>query len=186
MSKKKLLSLSLFLFLSTFIVFVSCNDENELPSKTSTKISNKYAVSINNKTHKVSIKDDNITAKDADTDTYIVENLITLDETMPSFNTEEELINYINNNPELLKGHYELIIDNVVVYSSDIKDGEESNVYKLPGGGALDNYPCSYEGIRKCAVDRIHNMNWLQKWQCIAEGLNCVLWEMANCAVDNC
>lgn len=31
---------------------------------------------------------------------------------MPAFNSEEELINYINNNPSLLVGHYELIIDN--------------------------------------------------------------------------
>lgn len=185
--KKLSLIITSFIFLTLSFFLFSCDNENlntqSTNSKYVNKISNTYSIGLNSKTKNIYIKDSNTNAKDENSETYVVENTLTLDSSMPAFNSEEELINYINNNPSLLVGHYELIIDNVVVYSSDISNGSETNVFKMDGGTA---FGCTYKTIRKCAVDRIHNMNWLDKWTCIAEGLNCVLYQMASCAIDIC
>lgn len=67
-------------------------------------------------------------------------------------------------------------------YSVDIVDGKETRVNYYIG----PVNPCSYEGIRQCAVQRIDNLNTFDKVVCSFTMPNCLLLHMASCAWDNC
>lgn len=167
---------------------VSCsNDENSETDKVN-KIVNKGEYVFNSKTKTSVLKSDagNLTLDSLNFE-YEVKQVFICDETMPEFSSEEEMKEYISKDPMKASGLYELYINDELAYKSKIEDGVKvSSEILATSENAYEKYKCSYEGIRKCAVDRIDDMNWLDTWSCIAEGLNCVLYQMASCAIDIC
>ena len=103
---------------------------------------------------------------------------------MPKFQTTDELRDFLKNSPSKVNGIVELIIDDEMIFSIEIVNGVQKspNISNLANG----SYPCTYPGIKKCAIERIKALNWFDKTLCILEGFGCVVNNYASCMVDNC
>src|SRR5690554_6470657 len=49
-----------------------------------------------------------------------------------------------------------------------------------------NSYPCTYEGLRQCTVDKIDDMNLIEKLICSFAGPTCVAQNFGHCAWENC
>src|SRR5690554_6259876 len=84
---------------------------------------------------------------------------------------------------EAINGRLELIIDDVVEGLWIIQDGETTLVTNSSGS---NSYPCTYEGLRQCTVDKIDDMNLIEKLICSFAGPTCVAQNFGHCAWENC
>lgn len=165
-------------------VIISCNDdENNLKNETILKKEGFVSINLKNKTVKTS---STFLKESSETITYKVSHTFTSNDSSLDFDNVNDMINHINSNPNDANGTYKLYLDNELIYKADIINGIKQNVIIFNPSINNKVNPCSYEGIRLCAVERIDNMNWLDTWTCIADGLGCVLYQMASCAIDNC
>ena len=166
------------------ISFMSCSKEDEGNIRS---ISKKARIAVDNTNKKVRLLEntESITSRE---EIHTIENDFYLDpETMPAFNTEQNLATYVTKNVTTTDGHFELKIDEELLYSCDILNGQkinekfyssDSEYYKI--------YPCSYKGIRACAVDTIHAYNWYDMWGCVSAGFACVVNAYGSCFASNC
>lgn len=105
---------------------------------------------------------------------------------MQTFSTEKELKEFISKEPTKVNGTVELFVDNELVFTTQIVDGEKTKEEVFNSLSTDKKYPCTYKGIRQCAIDGIHSQNWFEMATCIAEGFNCVVVFYINCTIDNC
>jgi hypothetical protein len=184
--------------LITSAIFIACSkQENEdLNSVSLLKVEGIVAFNIKTKKSYVQETNDIVSAEKAkksfneEYDIHSIKSSFKCDEQMPSFATEKELKSYLLKNRTKTNGVFEFYIDNELVYSVQIIKGEKFNE-KITGTTKTRNlaakeYPCSYAGVRACAVEGIHNQNWFQMTQCVLEGFACVAEWYLNCTIDNC
>jgi hypothetical protein len=184
--------------LFTGVIFIACSkQENEDLNKISS-LKVEGIVAFNAKTKMTFIKETNNTlssekAKENLNKDYVihsVKSLFKCDKQMPSFETEKELKSYLLENRTKTNGIFEFYIDEELVYSVQIRKGEKINEKIIANTAKLNlsakEYPCSYAGVKACAVEGIHNQNWFQMTQCVLEGLACVAEWYINCTIDNC
>lgn len=169
------------LLITMITMLYSCSNENDLNHRI---VKNEGYLTIDLKNKKLYLSKNQIQNTD---EVYTIKTSQTfeLDEIHPSFTSNEATIAYINANLSSISGIYKFYINDIVTYECKVVNGnviEENNHLNL----FKKKYPCTYKGIETCANDRIAAMNWLEKWACILNGLNCVLFEMASCTVDNC
>lgn len=110
---------------------------------------------------------------------------------MPSFKSTEEANDFITNFPGKVYGEFDVFIDNELVASTTINKGIQtsSRMYLgqvSPNPSDTDAYPCTFKGIKKCAIDRIHALNWYDRFLCICAGIGCVQNMYISCTIDNC
>lgn len=194
---RKIIYATLVLLITSTIFFACSKQENEdLNNTSSLKVEG--IVAFNTKTKKSYVKETNDLvgtekAKESfnkDYDIHSIKSSFKCDEKMPSFASEKELKSYLLNNRTKTNGVFEFYVDNELVYSVQIIKGEKFNE-KITGTTTTRNlktkeYPCTYAGVRACAVEGIHNQNWYQMALCIAEGFGCVADWYINCTIDNC
>jgi hypothetical protein len=150
----------LVLLLSMCASFTSCTQDNQNgifdKNQNFKEISKKYYIKINKVTKETIVTEDEGTPLISDYENYVyyVENIFQFNNKY-NFKNEKEAIQFFNQNPNLLNGKYSLKIGDNIVYSSDIKNGKELNINKIQ---LFKVKPCSYEGIRLCAVNEIDNM----------------------------
>ena len=186
-----------FIIAFAFIItLLSCSsDENQTKNEGISTLSIEKTLKINtetgnvNSSNKGSFKTKSLTSS---TDFYqeVKMNFI-CDPKMGTFQNEEELENFLINYPKKTNGICELYIDNQMVYKVEVIDGTKNGGIILltpprKDDENLGDYPCTYHGIKACAIDRIHAQNWYDMALCIAEGLGCVGHHYISCAVDNC
>ncbi|MCL9808237.1 hypothetical protein [Flavobacterium luminosum] len=180
--KKKLLPIYLGLtMLISVIGLVACSNEDSFKSQ---KVETKTTLVFNSLTKEFyGIKDKNL--NEANNQVYEFVQKFESDSNMPSFESSDDLKEYITKNPEKASGEYNFYINGEVVYKVSIAKGIKINEIIFP---ISDNgrYGCSYEGVRRCAVDRIQSMNWYDTWGCIAAGMACVMDNMISCGIDIC
>ena len=78
---------------------------------------------------------------------------------MSFFNSEDDLKSFLLKNTQEVYGTYELIIDDEIVYRTQIEKGVKINEEILLSSDFNNTEDCNYQDIRKCAVDGIHNQN---------------------------
>lgn len=113
---------------------------------------------------------------------YKLEYRFVSEEPIPT-DSVEDFESYFDSKNGRINGRIELIIDDVVEGLWIIQEGETTLVTTSSGGSS---YPCTYEGLRKCTVDKIDDMNLLEKLACSFAGLGCVTKTFGNCAWENC
>lgn len=183
--------------LITSAIFIACSkQENEdLNNKSSLKVEG--IVAFNTKTKKSYVKETNdIVGEEKakksfnkDYDIHSIKSSFKCDEQMPSFATEKELKSYLLENRTKTNGLFEFYVDDELVYSVQIIKGEKFNekiIATTKTRNLTAKYPCSYAGVRACAVEGIHNQNWYQMTKCVLMGFECVAEWYLNCTIDNC
>lgn|SRR5690606_20766899 len=113
---------------------------------------------------------------------YKLEYRFVSDEAIPT-DSVEDFTSYYEAKNGKINGRIELIIDDVVEGLWVIHEGETTLVTTYSGGSS---YPCNYEGLRKCTVDKIQAMNLIEKLVCSFAGMNCVAENFGYCAWENC
>lgn len=113
---------------------------------------------------------------------YKLEYRFVSEESIPT-DSFEDFKSYYNTKNGRINGRLELIIDDVVEGLWIIQDGETTIVTTSSGASS---YSCTYEGLRKCTVDKIQDMNLLEKLACSFSGPACVSKTFGNCAWENC
>lgn len=146
-------------------------------------LTNKGIVSINLKTKEV--KEVIVKTENQDIVYSTISLIFKCDKQMQSFSSEKELKDYISKNPLRTSGTLELYVDNEITYSVQIIDGVKTNEHTF-NSSTEKKYPCTYQGIRQCAIDGIHDQNWFQMTTCVIEGFDCVVQFYINCTIDNC
>lgn len=132
------------------------------------------------------VKDANAILKDGD-EQHSIKFKFTFDEKMGSFTSESELIRFLENNKADTYGKFELFVDNNLEYSVTIEKG-----IKVKEELFTDEFnksvpkPCSFEGLRRCAANRIRDQNWFDMTVCVLEGFDCFAIHYASCFADNC
>lgn len=189
-SKSKIKIVSLFL---VFLIHFSCSKEDNQISNSnlSLKLVEQFIYNTDelyNSSENYQQKSSNFSKRDwSDPDFLTLKYVFTPDVSMPTFESEEDLKDFIVENHERTSGVFELYWDNELVYKCDVVDGQIFNrqtfINEVSPGS---NYPCTYRGIKQCAIDRIHNLNWFDKTRCILSGLGCVMENYASCAADYC
>ncbi len=104
---------------------------------------------------------------------------------MPTFSSDEELKSFLREQNAKSSGSFELLINDVSRYRAVMTNGVITDV-KPPVIFSNKKYPCTLDGIRDCAIDRIHAQNGFDMTVCIIEGLTCVALKYGSCAYDNC
>lgn len=193
---RKIIYASLVLLITSVMFFACSKQENEdLNNTTSLKVEG--IVAFNTKTKKSYIKetDEIISTEEAkegfnkDYDIHSIKSSFKCDEKMPSFASEKELKSYLLNNRTKTNGIFEFYVDNELVYSVQIIKGEKVNekiTETIKTRNLTAKYPCSYAGVRACAIDGIHNQNWYQMTKCVLSGFECVAEWYLTCTIDNC
>jgi len=194
---RKIIYATLVLLITSAIFFACSKQENEdLNNTSSLKVEG--IVAFNTKTKKSYVKETNnqVSAEKAkesfnkEYDIHSIKASFKCDEKMPSFATEKELKSYLLKNKTKTNGVFEFFVDNELVYSVQIKNGEKLNEKIIETTAKMNltakEYPCSYAGVRACAIDGIHNQNWYEMALCIAEGFGCVADWYINCTINNC
>lgn len=185
---------ALLVLLTSIGIFISCSkQEDEDVNKVNT-FELKGTVAYNLKTKKISVSEGidteikNTARQNEEVYYQTVKYLFTCDKSMPTFYSQEELENYLLNNSSKTNGIFELIIDNEIAYKVQIINGEKFNeeIFNTSEGIQNKAYPCTYKGIKQCAIDSIHAQNWYEMALCIGEGLGCVSHYYIVCMVDNC
>lgn len=175
-------------------IFISCStQENENVEKVNS-FELKGTVAYNLKSKKISFSEgydkENISLLRQNEEVYYqtVKYLFTCDRSMPTFYSQAELEDYLLNNSSKTNGIFELILDDEIAYRVQIINGEKFNeeIFATSEGVSSKVYPCTYRGIKACAIDGIHNQNWFQMTQCVLEGFGCVAEWYLNCTIDNC
>lgn len=196
MKKLEPISLALICFIST-ILFVACSKQENEISSTTNSLKVEGIIAFNTKTKKTYLKEINNTigiekTKESfskDYEIHLIKSSFKCNNDMPYFTTEKELKSYLIENNLKTNGVFELYIDNELVYSTQIKKGKKINEVFTETAKTLNltaKYPCSYAGIKACAIEGIHNQNWYQMALCISEGFGCVAEWYLNCTIDNC
>lgn len=111
--------------------------------------------------------------------------------TMPNFESEKELQSFLLNKMTETNGSFRFFLDNKLIYKGQVIDGKKTNAEGVTGLSTKNfskykEYPCSYAGVRQCAIDGIDNQNWYEMSICVIEGLGCVAEWYLNCTIDNC
>jgi hypothetical protein len=195
---RKIIYAILVLLITSTLFFACSKLENEdLNNTSSFKVEG--IVAFNTKTKKTYVKETNdlVSTEKAkekfnkDYDIHLIKWSFICDKTMPAFANEKELKSYLLKNTKKTNGVFEFYIDNELVYSVKIIKGEKFNEKIIMGTKKTLNltskdYPCTYAGVRACAVEGIHNQNWFQMTQCVLEGVACVAEWYINCTIDNC
>lgn len=145
-------------------------------------ISNEGIISINFKTKEV--KQVSVVGNESDTFYNKVNLTFKCDESMQSFKSQTELVDYISNNSSKVNGIIYYSVDEEIIFTADVIDGVLKNGEII--NKVKDKYPCSYRGIRQCAIDTIHSYNWYDMWVCVAAGLGCVIDAYGSCFADHC
>lgn len=194
---KKMIYASLVL-LFTSVIFMACakQENDELSNTSSVKVEGIIAFNTNTKKSYVKETNDMVSVEKAkesfneDYDIHSIMSSFKCDKNMPTFATEKELKSYLLKNKTKTNGVFEFFVDNELVYSVQIKNGEKWNEKIIETTAKMNltakEYPCSYAGIRACAIDGIHNQNWYQMAVCITEGFGCVAEWYLICTIDNC
>ncbi|MFC6269228.1 hypothetical protein [Frigoriflavimonas asaccharolytica] len=104
---------------------------------------------------------------------------------VPIFNNDEEFTDYIVENKSVINANVTLYLDHEVINIVQITNGGISQIVSS-GGSEDSDYPCTYDGIRTCVDEGIHDQNWYQMVLCISEGFGCVVEWYINCTIDNC
>jgi hypothetical protein len=170
-----------FVLLVGSTLFIACSKQENENSGQISSIKVEGIVGYDSKTKKVFAKEINEKndlsyARENDSVYYeTVSYLFTCDSSMPTFSSQEELELYLVENPTITNGVFELIIDDVIVYRVQIINGEKHNEEILVSTEETSKYPCTYAGIRACAVDTIHGYNWWDMVGCISAGFGCVV-----------
>lgn len=107
---------------------------------------------------------------------------------MPTFRTEEELKQFLIDKPKETNGIFEAYTDNELVYTVNVVNGDKSGgrVLLQPEQTPSGDYPCTFKGIKKCAIDSIHAQNWYEMIICVGQGIGCVQHYYIVCTIDNC
>jgi hypothetical protein len=102
-----------------------------------------------------------------------------------SFINDDELKIYMINNQKKINGSLEIFIDNVLIYESQIENGIRKHETKHLST-IEKSEECTFEAVKACAIERIHNQNWFDMTLCILAGFDCVVEKYASCTVDLC
>ena len=93
---------------------------------------------------------------------YKLEYRFVSEEPIPT-DSVEDFTSYYEAKNGRINGRLELIIDDVVEGLWIIQEGETTLVTYSSG---TNSYPCTYEGLRQCTVDKIDDLNLLEKIGC--------------------
>jgi hypothetical protein len=195
---KKMIYASLVL-LFTSAIFIACSKQENEDLNNVSSLTVEGIVAFNTKTKKTYTKEINdiVSTKKAkesfnnDYDIHSIKSSFTCDKQMPAFSNKKELKTFLLENRKKTNGFFEFYIDDELVYSVQIIKGEKINEKiisnaKLNGTIPEQDYPCTYAGIRACAVNGIHSQNWYEMTKCVLTGFECVAEWYLNCAIDNC
>lgn len=105
---------------------------------------------------------------------------------MPKFSSEEDFLYFIKDNINHVDVKLEYYLDGSLINQTDIEKGVIIKSEDFNNSSKGKKYPCTYLGIRECAINGIHSQNWFQMTQCVLEGVGCVIEWYVNCAIDNC
>ena len=174
---KKLRKLFLLL-LACLVLFQSC-DETDIT--TSHKLEAKGVVNFDLNSKQLSLTNINKSNENQ----HSINHILTFDSQIHSFNSQEEYESFLLENINELNGMYEVFIDNEIVYSVQIVNGEKIDaiIYESSSNRSLS---CTFAEVKACAVERIHNQNVWDMTFCILEGFGCVVDHYGSCAVDLC
>lgn len=184
-------SIGLFILLGVLLFSCTSHEDDSYEDTKSYMVEGKVAYDTVKK--KLLIKDTekdskSLSSKIEDTLNYTkLKYSFVCDQSMPKFKTQKEFELFIVENPNKTNGVFDFYIDDELMYSVKIRNGQKDKVLFLYSfTETAKQYPCTYPGIKACAIDRIHNQNWYDMALCIAEGLHCVIHNYASCAIDNC
>jgi hypothetical protein len=174
-------------------IFISCSEEENEFSENVKKFELVHTVGINLTSGQVfgvdGIDESLFAAARTNDSVYYqkVQYIFTCDASMPRFSTQKELEQFLVEHPSETTGSFELIIDDKLAYRVKVTNGVKHHPEFFETEPTLDGkYPCTYKGIKACAIDGIHSQNWFQMTQCVIEGLGCVIEWYINCTIDNC
>ena len=102
---------------------------------------------------------------------------------MPEFNSQQEILEFYENEIDDFYGDIILKIDGNEIYRAEINQGVKVNEFFEY---ALGDYPCTFDGLSHCTQDTIADYNWFDTALCILEGPGCAFTVFISCAVDNC
>ena len=84
-------------------------------------------------------------------------------------------------------GFYEMYLDEDLIYSVEVANGIIITEDVPESAAYLSRpYPCTFQGIKSCAIKRIHSQDWSDMYLCVASGFDCVVHYYATCAIDLC
>lgn len=185
----------LILTIASIALLVSCSEENVDLSQNQNQgyVINTVRVPISQETGKVIITDSNAKIEPTINEYFYSEvTLIFFPDRkfMSAFSNTQQMINYIKNNPKLVYGLFQVHVDGGIACDFTVVAGFQtiSRMYMSNSAtnGGDGKYPCTFPGIKKCAIDRIHALNWYDKFLCITAGLGCVQNMYISCTIDNC
>tara|TARA_R110002072_G_scaffold129809_3_gene268414 strand:- start:9059 stop:9571 length:513 start_codon:yes stop_codon:yes gene_type:complete len=167
------------------ITISSCvNDDTNVNQVKSFKTEGYIAINLKNKSVKITGKEN--LKNEEDIYYQKINHSFVSNEKMSFFNSEDDLKSFLLNNTQEVYGTYELIIDDEIVYRTQIEKGVKINEEISLSSDFNNTEDCNYQDIRKCAVDGIHNQNWYDMTLCVLEGFGCVTHWYATCTVDLC
>lgn len=173
------------LFLAFFITFMSFFSGNAKSTSNYNTITGEGSVVFNAKLKQFYVdKDDNAILKQDD-EKHSIKYKFTFDENIRSFSSESQLREFIVNNQSETNGMYEVFIDNKLEYRVKIVNGLKVDGGEFSGGSGIVDI-CSFEGLRRCAANRIRDQNWYDMVACVLAGFNCFVTHYMSCFADNC
>ena len=174
----KFIKPSLSIILASLVLFQSC-EETDITN--SHKLEAKGFVNFDLNSKRVSLINDTKSNENQ----HSINHVLTFDSQIHSFNSQEEYESFLLENLNELNGKYEVFIDNEIIYSVQIINGEKFDeiIYESSSNRSLS---CTFAEVRACAVERIHNQNVFDMTLCIIEGFGCVVNHYMSCATDLC
>lgn len=179
-------TMTMIFTLCIMFMFSSCKKEGKihLTDKNETFLTNKVDLLkiIDKKT-----SNNNLENNDLQKNPIYIENITSLNIAIPENLSLQDYEQFIIQNINSINGTLTLKIDGIVFYSSTITNGVETiSPITLPPAGS--SYPCSVNGIIKCASDNMHKKSVISKLLCSfpPNQLMCYLEEVANCVADYC
>lgn len=170
---------SIIFTLCIMFMFSSCKKEDKI------QLTDKTETILTNKVDLLKVIDKKASNNNLEQKPIYIENITSLNIAIPENLSLHDYEQFIIQNINSINGTLTLKIDGIVFYSSTITNGVETiSPIILPP----DGYPCSVNGIIKCASDKMHSKSIISKLICSfpTNQLPCYLEEVANCVADNC
>ncbi len=149
-------------------------------------ITGEKLVNFNLKLKTYSVVNDAGATLSADEEQHYIKYKFTFDEKMASFTSESELLKFLESNKADTYGKLELYVDNNLEYSVTIEKGIKVKEENFISDFSKAYPPCSFEGLRRCAANRIRDQNWFDMTACVLSGFSCFATHYASCFADNC
>ncbi|MCS4225156.1 hypothetical protein [Sphingobacterium sp. BIGb0165] len=182
MRKCKLLTIVFFL-ITTF--FYSCRRDDSLKiTDTLNKYSKETVLKVKANSNAGDNGDNN--EEPSSQEEARIQSQVSLNISVPSNTSEEQLVTYINQNISSVNGEIVFKVNGEIFYKSVVKNGVETILIGSPTAQGGRDGECSYEGIRQCANKSIYAMGTVSKIVCAFGFYQCYAVAAADCIEKNC